>query len=192
MDWYYANERDEQVQVSEDELKRLAQSGSLQPDTFIWNESMDDWKAARLVKPQWFLGPGTATGAPTSTPAANPAPSGDIIATPPQYRPPSIPKAAPPTDGTALASLICGIAGLAFVSCYGFGAIFSIAGVVCGHLCRKRLIREGNTSSAGLALAGLITSYIGIAIALIFILIIGGVIALGVAAEAANSATQSQ
>lgn len=174
MDWYYANERDEQVQVSEDELKRLAQTGALKPDAFVWNESMDDWKACRLVKPEWFTNVATAPSVGTA-----PATGSGILPAPTSSAPgdptPVLPRrqAVQPTDGLALASLICGIAGLVFMGCYGAGFPISLAGVICGHMCRKRLLSEGNTSSAGLALAGIITGYIGLALIVLALLIIG-------------------
>ncbi len=183
MDWYYANERDEQVQVSEDQLRQLAQSGGIQPDTFIWNESMDDWKAARLVKPEWFLGAGS-TGTVATRGASTPG--SDIIPTAPLGRPPSLPQPPPPTDGMALASLICGITGLVFMGCYGAGTPISIAAVICGHLCRQRLIREGNSSSAAMAMAGLITGYIGVG--LIVLALIGILVFIAFFSAAASAA----
>ena len=192
MDWYYANERDEQIQVSEAELKTLAEGGTVKPDTLIWNESMSDWKPCREVKPEWFspaersapsavpltpspgapIGAGTGGTAPGSTTPSYLATTTSPAQPPPQpYR-----TAAPPTDGLALASLICSIAGLAFMSCYFAGIPFSIAGVICGHLCRRRLVAQGNNTSAGLALAGLIIGYVGIGLFAVVVLVFGAII----------------
>ncbi|MBA6419475.1 DUF4190 domain-containing protein [Pseudomonas sp. 5Ae-yellow] len=65
--------------------------------------------------------------------------------------------AVPTTSAPAVASLVAGILGLFF-----FGSIIAI---VCGHIARS-LIKESNGRLAGdgLALAGLITGYIGIAL----------------------------
>jgi hypothetical protein len=64
------------------------------------------------------------------------------------------PPAATGTDGKAIASLVLAVVGLC-----GAG---SIAAVVLGHLSRRDARREGREPS-GLALAGLIIGYIGIA-----------------------------
>ncbi|MCB1062619.1 MAG: DUF4339 domain-containing protein [Verrucomicrobiae bacterium] len=185
MDWFYANERDEQVPVGEEELKALAESGGLRPETLVWNASMTDWKPCREVKPEWFLAAAT-TLAPSpylksssmAVAASDPTPT-----LPNRYRS----SGAQQTDGLALASLICGISGLVFLSCYLAGLPISIAAVICGHLSRQRLIREGNTSSAGLALAGLITGYISIGIAAAIFLFV--LVFVGFAAIAAEATT---
>lgn len=166
MQWFYANELREQVAVDEEELKSLAQSGAIRPDTLIWNESLPDWLPCRQVRPDWFVSSGTALSPYVRTPAEL-APSVDP--TPPlphQMAPP------PSTDGLALASLICGICGLVMSPCYGAGFPLSLAAVICGHLCRRRLLREGNFSSAGLALAGLITGYLVVGIVAAFWLLV--------------------
>lgn len=78
--------------------------------------------------------------------------------------PPS-PPAAKPTHGLATASLVCGILGL---TCCGFFA--AVPAVICGHLAFTK-IREsaGAYGGDGLAKAGLIMGYIGIAIGVLAI-----------------------
>ena len=71
----------------------------------------------------------------------------------PQYQP------APPTSGLAIASLILSVS--AFVA---LPLIGSIGGVVCGHMARSRLRQTGYASEGnGLALAGVIIGWVGIA-----------------------------
>lgn len=66
----------------------------------------------------------------------------------------------PQRCGLALASLILGIAGI--VLCLGPAA--GIPGVICGHLAQAKIKRSGGAlRGEGLALAGLITGYIAIA-----------------------------
>ncbi len=179
MDWFYANERDEQVPVGEEELKTLAASGAVHPHTLVWNESMDDWKPCREVKPEWF-----AASSPTGAPSGMAVPRDPAPSLPARVSTPV--SSSPPTDGLALASLICGISGLVFLSCYLAGLPISIAAVICGHLSRRRLIREGNNASAGLALAGLITGYISIGLA---VLVVGGIAVFVAFAAVASEAT---
>ncbi|MDQ2706417.1 MAG: DUF4190 domain-containing protein [Actinomycetota bacterium] len=68
---------------------------------------------------------------------------------------------APPTNGLAVASLILGIVGL----CLGFFVVPFIGAVpalICGYLGRKQ-IRERGDAGDGMALAGIILGWIGVA-----------------------------
>ena len=71
----------------------------------------------------------------------------------------------PKTSALAIWSLVLGILSLACFS------IFSgIPGVICGHKALSRIKRSGGLiSGQGLAIAGLVTGYLGIAWAIIFI-----------------------
>ncbi|MFD1714662.1 DUF4190 domain-containing protein [Amnibacterium flavum] len=106
--------------------------------------------------------------------------------TPPASDPYAAPSATPYTAGAGSApakspilsilSLVGGILGI-IVGFFGWGLLFSIAGVVLGHLGRKR-----EPNGRGMALGGLITGYVGIAINIIVIAIaIIAIIALGAA-----------
>ncbi len=69
---------------------------------------------------------------------------------------------------TARWSLILGILSLVMFCLPCFGLLFPIAGVVCGHHARR--VTRGRhelSRSAGVALAGLITSYIGLGLTLV-------------------------
>ena len=82
-----------------------------------------------------------------------------------------------PTDGKAIASLVCGI-----VWVWGLG---SIAAVILGHLSRSEAKKQ-NRPASGMALAGLILGYVGIvgAICLISAFAIG----FGTTVESVGSA----
>ena len=71
---------------------------------------------------------------------------------------------APPTNGLAIAALVCGVGG------FVIGLSF-IPAIICGHLARRQ-IRQTGEQGAGLALAGLVLGYVGIVlfIALIAVL----------------------
>jgi hypothetical protein len=58
--------------------------------------------------------------------------------------------------------MIFGIVGVALSCCYGAGFLFSVAGIVLGHLGLKR------EQARGMALTGVITGYVGAAGAIIF------------------------
>jgi len=83
----------------------------------------------------------------------------------PPYQQP-YPPYAPPTNGLAIAALVCGVGG------FVIGLSF-IPAIICGHLARRQ-IRQTGEQGAGLALAGLILGYVGIAlfIALIAVFVV--------------------
>jgi len=60
------------------------------------------------------------------------------------------------TSGLAIASLVCSLVGL-------FIGLASIAGVICGHLALREINQSnGRVGGRGLAIAGLVISYISI------------------------------
>lgn len=69
------------------------------------------------------------------------------------------------TNQLAIAALICGIAQVAF------GFLTGIAAIVLGHIARRQ-IRETGEDGAGMALAGLILGYVGIALSVIVVIVL--------------------
>lgn len=173
MDWYYANDRHEQVLVAEEELAALAGAGRLGPETLVWNTDLPDWKPCREVRPEWF--------------DASPPSLGPVPPAPPEL--PGTRTVDPGPDGLSIASLILGILGLVMMSCYGAGFPFSLAAVICGHLVKKRAAPAGGGASAGMATAGLVTGYIGLGLLLLVALIVVAALAFaGAAASVSGSA----
>jgi hypothetical protein len=84
----------------------------------------------------------------------------------PPYQQPYPPyPVAPPTNGLAVAALVCGIA--QFIT-----GITFIPAIICGHLARRQIRRTGEQGD-GMALAGLILGYVGGAlfIGIVFIML---------------------
>jgi Domain of unknown function (DUF4190)/Domain of unknown function (DUF1707) len=79
------------------------------------------------------------------------------------YYPPVVP--APPTNGLAIGAMICGIAEIFTL---GFAAI---PAVILGHLARAQIKRTGERGD-GMAIAGLVLGYLGLAGWLLLILAI--------------------
>ena len=69
---------------------------------------------------------------------------------------------APPTNGLAIASLVCGVG--AFVIGLSF-----IPAIICGHIARGQIRRTGERGG-GMALAGLILGYVGGALFIVLVL----------------------
>jgi flagellar biosynthesis protein FlhB len=79
----------------------------------------------------------------------------------------------PQTSTAAVVSLVFGILGLFF-----FGSLIA---VICGHIARSNIRNsDGTLTGDGLAVAGLITGYIGLLLAIGFILLM--FLVLGIAA----------
>ncbi|MGW8483660.1 DUF4190 domain-containing protein [Microbacterium sp. NPDC055903] len=105
------------------------------------------------------------------------APAAPVYQAPaaPGYPAPAYPAyaAARPTNGLALATLICGIAGIVF-SWLIFAIIvpifISLAAVVMGHISLSQIKRNPALGGRGMALTGLILGYVPIAISIILLL----------------------
>lgn len=97
--------------------------------------------------------PVSRTGVPIA-PSPAPAPSYRLAGT-------------PPTSGKAIASLICGL--------FGFLLPASIAAIILGHFSLSEIRKSaGRIGGAGIATAGLVLGYIGIAI-IPFVLIVAAI-----------------
>lgn len=83
--------------------------------------------------------------------------------------PPPVANVQPKTSGLAVTSLVLGILGLVLLlGC--IGVLIAIPAVICGHIAQSRIKRSaGLLSGSGMALAGLITGYISIALGIFLV-----------------------
>ncbi|MEV0228880.1 DUF4190 domain-containing protein [Nonomuraea sp. NPDC050786] len=97
-----------------------------------------------------------------------------------QYGPP--PQQARSTNGMAVASLVLGIVGLIFCG------LTSIPGVILGHIALNRIKKSGEEGS-GMAVGGLVTSYITVVLWVLGWIIFGGMLLslIGLSAAATSS-----
>jgi len=102
---------------------------------------------------------------------AEPAP-----ASPPQVpAPPPSPAPSMPTSGFAVASLVLGVGGLVVLPLIG-----SILAIIFGYMARRDIReRPDQISGSGVALAGIVTGWIGVAFALLGLVAIGAVLGCG-------------
>lgn len=153
MQWYYSNNATQMGPVTDAELRAMLASGKVNATDMVWREGMKDWLPASSV-------PGLCV-----MPQAGGNP----------YQPPAVPgtfDAPMPTSGLAIASLVCGIAGI--VSCFLPG----IAAVICGHMALKQMADpNARVTGRGMAVAGLVLGYLSILVmaALIALIFIGAV-----------------
>lgn len=127
------------------------------PRTWIWREGLADWTCAGDLSELADLFR-ERLDPPTSFP-------GKIVI--PVQSPSTRTSSGPtPTNGLAVASLICGILGLVGLCGYAVGGLLpAILAVVFGHLARRH-IRTSHEQGNGMALSGLIMGYtvIGLAV----------------------------
>lgn len=132
--------------------------------------------------------PPPVSGNPYSSPV-----SADPYSTPPTsgtpYSPPP-PPAAPYTpyggyqqvpassgsNGMAIASMVLGIVGVLLCWCYGIGALPGLIGAILGHVSLKQ-IKERGQEGRGMALTGIITGWIAVALVVVGIVIVAILIA---------------
>jgi hypothetical protein len=106
---------------------------------------------------------------PPPPPGGSYVPGGGYVPPAPMgYMPGAMAYAGPRTDGLAIASLICGIVGIAcFFIC--LGVVLGPVAAIMGFISRQRVASSGGTlAGGGLALAGLILGVVGFAVSVIW------------------------
>jgi uncharacterized Zn finger protein (UPF0148 family) len=110
-------------------------------------------------------------------PPAEEMPEEALVEVPPPPPPPPSPPSLP-TSGLAIASLVLGVGGLFVLPLIG-----SILAIIFGYMARRDIRhRPDEISGDGLALVGLVTGWIGVGLALVGLLIVGGVFGCGLCA----------
>ena len=153
--WYYGSSAGQSGPVDESELRAMIASGGVGPETLVWRDGMKDWLPLQSV-PELR---GDAV-TPYQTPGA-PLPGGYV---PGYYQPVA------PTSGLAIASMVCGIVGL--LLCYIHG-LLGVPAVICGHMALSQI--SGSSlpmAGRGMAIAGLVMGYLGIAMSVGFIVLL--------------------
>lgn len=178
MDWFYAKHGKQEGPVDLETLRAKLKGGEIIGTDLVWREGMGEWTPAAEVA--------ELTAAEASSPAApetaGPVPAPQQAPTQPQGGMAMQPQAgmqpnmvAPPTSGLAIASMVCGIVGI--MLCY-FNGLLALPAVICGHMAIKQIDKSMTPiGGRGMAIAGLVTGYIGLAFQLFFIVVIGIAIA---------------
>ena len=161
-------------QFSEEVLQQGLKSGEFLPSDLVWTDGMSDWLPLSQVLPPPVEEKETSSAVEAEATILPPVP-------PPVQKSPSVsvnlpyyPTSAPvheavgvmPTPGTAIASLVLGIASI--VTCV---FILAIPGVICGHLALSRIKEsQGRYGGRGLAITGLVIGYLWLALIIICLL----------------------
>ena len=161
MQWYYAKNDSQFGPVSDSEIRGKLQSGELQNSDMVWRDGFADWLPISSVSEFAMLRQGPP-------PSAMDRPAIPNLDSP--YAPPLAPGGYFPSvrnSGLAIASMVLGILGLLLCQ------LISIGGVIYGHLALAEIKRsDGGLSGRGMAIAGLITGYLGVAVVLLGILVV--------------------
>ncbi len=167
MEWYYSNDGEQAGPVTLDQLTELFQSGAVKPSDLVWNESMTEWTPIGNVGAfaASSLAKEPAAGSPVELPISVAPPLSVAPVTGPGALPTQLGGMSQQTDGLAITSLILGI--LSMACCLGL--LTGIPGAICGHIALGRIKRLPNLQGSGLAIAGLILSYLGIAFSVIYL-----------------------
>ena len=158
--WYYVRNGVPQGPVTEEALRALIASGAVPPATPVWREGMDAWQDADAIP--GLVPPAAVAGPPPLPP---PAPSALLPA-----------PAVPQTSGKAVGALVSSILGL--TTCLFVGQII---GLVLGYSARREIrASNGRLTGDGLATAGIVIGWIGLAIDLfVVVLLVAWMVAAG-------------
>ena len=142
MDWFYTSQGLQQGPVTEIELKAMLRAGSVLPTDLVWRDGLEDWIPASEAPELWQQ--------PTEG-----------------YIP--LDRAQPRVSGMAIASLIMAILSIpTAIMCICISPVLSIAAIVLGFVARAQIRREPHLySGSGVALAGIIVAFIGLALFLV-------------------------
>jgi hypothetical protein len=90
---------------------------------------------------------------------------------PPAYGPPGQqPYGGQPQNGLGLTSMILGIISIPISCCWYISGVVGIIGLVLGFLGKKK-VDQGLANNRGIAIAGIATSAVGVALAILFMIL---------------------
>jgi uncharacterized membrane protein YphA (DoxX/SURF4 family) len=176
MNWYYAKNGHQNGPVpTEDMIDRVAM-GEISPTDLAWCEGMADWLPVSQIPQLKVLPP-----VRDEMPAAAPTGAAPQQATPYQAPVAAAPAAAPsyvapgqtPSQGLAIAAMVCGILSLVGCCVWPISGPLAIAAIVLGIITHsKAKANPGAVGGKGMAKAGMITGVLGLICA-------GAMLALG-------------
>lgn len=175
MSYHVGREGQPLGEFTEQEIREGFQRGTFLITDLTWSDGMPDWRPLDQVfgfaSVQSLSAPMTALG-PSAMGAGIPMTSeGDMRIS------------VMPVPSTAIASLVLGLLSLA--TCY-FGIFFAIPGVICGHLALSTINRSAMPGGGrSLAIAGLVMNYLWLVLAVIVLVAVAIVTALGLTAARA-------
>jgi Domain of unknown function (DUF4190)/GYF domain 2 len=164
--YHISHQGSQQGPHSIEEINELISRGELSTADLAWQEGMSDWVPLTSVPGVIAPPPLPAASPPPVQPSRGPqpyAPPRSAITQPRHTGPPS-------NSGMAIASMVLGILSIVLFFTHIFALIMGLLAVIFGHVSRGHIRRaQGRLAGGGMALAGLITGYIGLLIVIIVI-----------------------
>jgi len=157
--YYVSRNGVQQGPHSLEQINSLLAAGQLAVSDLAWQEGMANWEPLSRI-------PGLSTaGGPPPMPGAYSPPMANVS---PQM---GMAQGPPRSSGMAIASMVLGILALLFFFTHIFALILGLLAVIFGHISRGTIVRSrGQVSGGGMAMAGLVTGYIGIVLAVILLI----------------------
>lgn len=150
MDYHIAREGQQLGIYSESQVHENLLNGTFSLADVAWSEGMTEWKLLSELFPE----------KPVETP---PLPPRQVSA-----MPSPITGVSKTTSGLAITSLVCSI--LSYFTCF----ITGIPAIVCGHLALSKIKKSGGTiGGKGLAIGGLIVTYLSLILIILIMIGIG-------------------
>ncbi len=138
--WFYGVEGQSNGPVDDNELRAMLASGMIHRRTQVWREGMETWRALEET-PEWSTQIVSAAGQQMHAPG--------VV----------------PNHGYAVASLCCGIGALVLTFSCGIGFLAAVPGAIFGHLALREIRNHPlPMGGRGMAIAGLVMSYLAIAL----------------------------
>lgn len=174
MNWYYAKNGTQQGPLPTEDMKSRIAMEEISPTDLAWCEGMADWMPVGTIAALKVEAPPARVDMLPSPGA----PRGDASTpTPEPYRPPAAapaPGLSPvvpgqqPSQGLAIASMVCGILGILSCCAFPFNLLLILPAIVLGHVALSKAKSDpARSGGKGMAKAGLITGYIGLVFSLI-------------------------
>lgn len=171
MNWYYASNGTQKGPLPTEDLKSRLAMGEVSPTDLAWREGMSDWMPISSIpelkveeappKPVHpTMPPG---GFPSTTPQPEPYQAPAAAAPAPVPAPMGGAPSLPPSQGMAIASLVCGILALLGCCFWPVGGPLALVAIVLGHIAISKVKRQPDRfGGKGMATGGLITGYLGL------------------------------
>ncbi len=164
MNWYYAKNGHQNGPLpTEDMIDRIAM-GEISATDLAWCEGMADWLPVSEI-PQLKVLPPVREEVPAAPPvgASQPSPYQAPASAAPAATPSYAAPGQVPSQGLAIASLVCGILGLIGCCMWFISLPAALAAIVTGHLANSKIKADPQRfTGKGMARTGLITGYLGV------------------------------